>query len=559
MIKRKYVEIGDSISQYENDRGIVNAKYVHSDSAFGEGNPLIEALPPRLTDDETRLKYEVAIAGYNSAIVSRMGRNERLARINDIKHMRIVMPFSNELDNAFYQALVDANVDRELVCDDYEGLVIRVYDKDINTKMLRVDSASGTGPSFGLIGVSGSGKSSAIKLMLSRYPQVIRHVDENGCDFYQITYIFLNCLPNSNFSALYEAIGAEIDKALGNTEPFYEEQVRKARGGLGGKLNVVSKLVIRFGISAIILDEIQEIDFSASKENSFESLMILSNNTKVSIIAIGTEEARDKMYVKARTRRRFGKVIKSDEKCNDIAFFRYMLQRIFDYQYFYGRVELTDELLQAFFDATHGVISQLISLYIELHVDYFRKADTVAAKLRQKSGRSGDITLEEYKEAHKYIRFTAEYIKKTARKLYGQLTEMYDFEDNKDVISRIEDIDTRIALMREVELQKQKQDAEAKTIMSKSAEITERQAMLNNVTVNIQKCSDYTVKQIETAFGKVVRKNTDKNEVDLTKLVMSELQKPKRITGRKVRDIDLDSVIESAMDNSFNKNAGSED
>ena len=41
-----------------------------------------------------------------------------------------------------------------------------------------------------------------------------------------------------------------------------------------------------FSIGAIILDEIQLIDFNSTKENSFESLLLLTNETKVAFVVI---------------------------------------------------------------------------------------------------------------------------------------------------------------------------------------------------------------------------------------------------------------------------------
>ena len=44
------------------------------------------------------------------------------------------------------------------------------------------------------------------------------------------------------------------------------------------------------------MDEIQLIDFNSTKENSFESLLLLTNETKVAFVVIGTEDAYEKMF-----------------------------------------------------------------------------------------------------------------------------------------------------------------------------------------------------------------------------------------------------------------------
>ena len=67
---------------------------------------------------------------------------------------------------------------------------------------------------FTLLGASGCGKSTSIMLMLEQFPQLILHENKVFGRFLQIVYLKVNCLPNSNISALLDNIGTEIDKAL---------------------------------------------------------------------------------------------------------------------------------------------------------------------------------------------------------------------------------------------------------------------------------------------------------------------------------------------------------
>ena len=53
------------------------------------------------------------------------------------------------------------------------------------------------------------------------------HDDGDGGYFPQITYLVVNCIANSNFSALYEGIGDAIDKAFGNAQPVYALEIKK--------------------------------------------------------------------------------------------------------------------------------------------------------------------------------------------------------------------------------------------------------------------------------------------------------------------------------------------
>lgn len=134
-----------------------------------------------------------------------------------------------------------------------------------------------------------------MKMIIDQFPQLIVHKDLEIGQLLQIVYMKVNCLPNSNILGLLDNIGAEVDKILHNTSPIYEDEVKKARN-IGAKVNVVSRLIEIFNIGALILDEIQLLDFSANKEATFESILAITNNTKVSVIAIGTEDAHGKMF-----------------------------------------------------------------------------------------------------------------------------------------------------------------------------------------------------------------------------------------------------------------------
>lgn len=100
----------------------------------------------------------------------------------------------------------------------------------------------------------------------------------------------VNAIPNDNFYAFYRAIGKAVDQALGITTPLYEEQVRKAKN-IGEKSLIIEHLIELFAIGVIIVDEIELMSFSLSRENSFTGLARLSNETKVCFVLCGLDTA----------------------------------------------------------------------------------------------------------------------------------------------------------------------------------------------------------------------------------------------------------------------------
>lgn len=217
----------------------------------------------------------------------------------------------------------------------------------------------------------------------------------------------VNCEPNSNFNALYASIGHAIDLALGFSDNY--ERLVDSINGLANKARKIRDLIERFGIGIIILDEIQLIDFKSTRESSFESLMIITNNTKVAFAAVGTEEAYSTMFSKLRTARRIGSLIHANTYCSNRAFFDHMLSDLWHYQYFNNPVKLTNSLSDALFKYSHGIIDQLIGIYQYMNIDYLMASSKCKPKI------------------------DASFVKKTAVKHYNGLLDLLNNLDDPEV------------------------------------------------------------------------------------------------------------------------------
>ena len=518
--KNYYVECEEGASQYEaydlTSQTVVPARYVKTKIKEDEGNLYIEALPyPRENQDIYRA-YSRSFASYDYDSIKKMTKLEKMLQVSMLKEIRFPLPFHSELEFSFYNALLISYRHRKR-CP--------VYDKNINymaenrnnemTSVLYGDSSDATNAGFSLIGYSGCGKSSAISTLVSHYPQVIMHDNGDSGYFPQITYLVVNCIANSNFSALYEGIGDAIDKAFGNAQPVYALEIKKTMG-LGNKAEKVRSFIELFGVGIIIFDEIQLIDFQHTKENSFDSLLTLANRTKVAIAVVGTEDARDKMFHELRTARRVGTMINGNRYCENREFFEYLVSQIFEYQWFKEPVEVTDEIIDALYDVTKGIIDQLVSIYSYMNIEA--------------------IT------ARKKIEINADFIHHVADKYYPGIQDVLgSIECNADALE-LENIrknaDARISKL----MDEAKQEQEMKTIKENGT--AKPDVSLHNVAANIRTIyDDYTDSQIEEVYNKVIRKasSSGKSEKEITRLVVETLQKlpKKRFTKNKMSKPDI--------------------
>ena len=491
MAKYNYVTCEEGVSQYDdydlNEHRIVPARYVEAKLAIDAGNPYIEALPYPRTGRNIISSYSQTMADFDYDKIKSMSTIDKILQIRSLRSIRFPLPFHAELELSFYNALITSYRSRHILHSDNDKVSYSVENQEFAASNILIgDSSASTDAGFSLIGYSGCGKSSAIQMLVSYYPQVIMHTTENGEYFPQITYLVVNCIPNSNFSALYDGIGDAIDKALGNIKPIYSAEIMKIRT-LGAKAERIREYVEKFAIGIIIFDEIQLLDFSHTRENSFDSLLTLSNRTKVATAVVGTEDAKAKMFKTLRTARRVGNVINGNMYCTDRNFFCFLVNELFRYQWFDKPVTVSEEITDALYDVTKGIVDQLISIYIYMNIDFLNRK--------------------------KKPEINSKYIYAVTNKHFAGLRDVLENLDSAKLeLDKIED--------------EAKQLKETEKILNNNS--SEEKVQIKNVVANITAIYDeYTPTQIEDAFKKVIRKKSSvgKTEREISKLVIEQLTK----------------------------------
>lgn len=506
----KYTECEERTSQYDDydltDNKIVDAIYIRASLDIDKGNPYIEALPYPREENDIKRAYSRSLSGYDYNSTKKMSTLNKMLQVSTLRQIRFPLSFHKSLEFNFYNALLTSyRSRRKAITKNVSVDYVSENQSQKTNCVLYGDSGDATNAGFSLIGYSGCGKSSAIQTLISHYPQVIMHDDMDSGYYPQIVYLIVNCVANSNFSALYEGIGDAIDKALGNTVPVYAREISRING-LGRKAERVKTYIEKFAVGIIIFDEIQLIDFEHTRENTFDSLLTLSNRTKVAIAVVGTEDARDKMFKELRTARRIGTMINGNAYCDSKDFFKFLVMQLFRYQWFDEPITVTDDIIDALYDVTKGIVDQLIGVYSCMNYEYLdrKKKPTV----------------------------DADYVKAIAKKYYPGMQSVLanlEFTENERKIMEIrENAELHMAEL----IDKAKQEQEAKDIIACSDELNKSVVELKNVTANILALYDeYSERQIEEAFNKIISKKSSvgKTEKEISRAVIEQLQKiPKR-------------------------------
>lgn len=504
MINYDYVSCEEGASQYDDynfkESKIVDAAYIPAIVEMDRGNPYIEALPYPKEGRNVRSVYNKPLLEYDYEKIKEMSDVKKMLNVSILRELRFPLSFHEMLEYRFYDALLASYRARKQMTFKRSKTYYTNDDEVETNTVLYGSSENSTNAGFSLIGYSGCGKSSAISTLLSHYPQVIIHDDGCGGHYPQIVYLVVNCVANSNFSALYEGIGEAIDRAFENSLPVYAGEVSKARN-LGKKAEIIKSYIEQFGIGIIIFDEIQLIDFEHTKENTFDSLLTLANRTKVAMAVVGTEDARAKMFKELRTARRIGTVINGNGYCSDQEFFAFLVKSLFRYQWFDTHVVPTNGIVNALYTETKGIVDQLISLYSCMNYEYISRNKKKPA-------------------------VNANFVKKVSEKYYPGI---------QNILSNLS-ANTRNA---EEEFRKSREGAEycvnelieaerRKEIIANEEMDTIQEKELKEVVERIQKdCSKYEMRAIEDVYQKVKnRKSSEGKSLDeILKLVLEQLQK----------------------------------
>ena len=472
--------------RYKNNgyRSYEKAVYKEPIVEIDKDNIFIKAIPYPIEDsiEQERFYYE-GLPLFDRESYMKRSKIQKRVLLGQIKNIRLFLPFHKALEFEFYNTLVESYRGRKMVVN---------YKTD--TYKLIGDVGSGTGTGFAIIGNSGCGKSSSLRSITNHYPQTIIHETDKG-EIAQILYLVVSCMPNSNFKAMYIAIGKAIDDALHIS--MYEPMISKMKT-LGMQQQKIVELIETYAIGMIIFDEIQLMDFSSTHEASFEALMTMANQTKVVVAVVGTNDSYDKILKYPRTVRRIGNFIDASFYCQIKKCTAYALNKLSRYQLTDTEIKITDDLVEAIHNETRGVISIIVSLYIAMQDDYIE------------NDLKGPID--------------GKYATKIFKKYFPKIREVLQRDDIRShdiqLATLLKESDN--AYKRQLEELKQRATVNE---MTENIADTDMSEIVRTVTRSIMLVTDqFSTKQIETAIKKIVGRSKNK-DIDIDALVKTVFKK----------------------------------
>lgn len=305
-----------------------------------------------------------------------MSKSERLAALAKLKdEFTVYMPFHDRLEQRFYFCLLSAYRMRSYgVLNESDPAILSVTDPITKS----VQDAS-------LIGTAGSGKSTAVRLMLDHYPKAIMH-NLDGHQYVQVPILEITA-KEGDIKSVFLDLAKRLDMVVGVS--LYADQMRKM--GTVAKMELyLSSLIQIFHVGAIVIDEIQ---FALKKKITpmFNHILSITSATGVAVIIVGTESAITSLNRNAWFSRRFSQLgrISSDIQDSNTEVMETVAKIIWDLQYTKKKYDNSREAMSALVDSSCNNIDFLSTIFIktqylciesegkenlELNADTIRKA-----------------------------------------------------------------------------------------------------------------------------------------------------------------------------------------
>ena len=246
-----------------------------------------------------------------------------------------------------------------------------------------------------IYGISGMGKTVAINIILSYFPQIIIHPEKNN--ELQVNWLKITCPHRGGDIALCNDILAAADKLLGST---YRDDFKKALGNQG-ELSVttyidrVKKLIEEINLGILVIDEIQFLAKSADKNEIVKFLIKLRNDLNIPVVYVGTFELEGVYDDLPMAYVRKGSSL-GDEYFEPFELtisgsipdgFHNLIKFLFDnYQITSSKTPYSEELSKTFYQETGGILFVIINLFIliQQHINKLEEQGKSRVKITKK-------------------------------------------------------------------------------------------------------------------------------------------------------------------------------
>ena len=354
---------------------IIEAEYQEQVLPEYRDNPLIEALPDIMSDDDTL--YMLTKEHTYSPDERNMEPRYRLHCISRLLNDYYQpLPQHLDIENKISVCLRQGYRNRNPLD---RGSVLMANESFEAMKEKRpprpVPGYHPNTAGFTIIGVSGVGKSTAVESILNLYPQVILHKEYKGLPLHakQIVWLKLDCPHDGSRGELCYRFFKAVDDLVG-TE--YLDQYKKSRITIDSMLTLMQRIAQEFSLGLLVVDEVQHLSLAKGGSDAMLNFFVtLENTIGVPVVLIGTSKALPLLQGQFRQARRasgHGALIWNRMKKERS--WTTFVQSIWKYQWIRNEVKLTPQMLDVVYEETQGIIVLAVALYVLIQEDAIQSA-----------------------------------------------------------------------------------------------------------------------------------------------------------------------------------------
>lgn len=398
-----------------------------------QGNPLIEALPPlnSFLNDSSALKGSLRCT-IEDIHLNGVERAHCICRIIDDFFQQLSQHI--QLHERLSLMIRGGYVGRNPETGDWAKHIQNGYELVISgdLKAIKFTDVNSTAQSMTLIGCSGNGKTTAMKQLLSLYPQVIYHPDRN---FEQVVYLKIDCSHDGSLKELCLNFFRAMDRALGTTN-YQKQYSTSKRPSIETLLAAMAQVANSHAVGVLIIDEIQHLSRSRSggSEKMLNFFVTLVNTIGLPVILVGTPRAREIFEADMRSARRgsgLGAIFW--DPMEEGREWKALTDKLWSLQWLQKRDEvLSDEIRALWYDLSQGVLDIVVKLFVLCQLRAIAtRVERITPKLMQQ------VYQDELKPVHPML----------AALRSGDVEEMIKFSDLKlsDTDKKIMELRQRVA------------------------------------------------------------------------------------------------------------------
>lgn len=337
----------------------------HNEISIYNGNPLIEALPAILTEEEVieKLQFYPEFSEEERYLPTHL----RLHLIQNVLQFFTPLPPHIELEQRFSRMIRIGYIARNPVQQGF-WKEIRSRVETLNLKKLNSRNLRSTATGFTILGISGVGKSTAVQEILSLYPQVIHH------NFYQksshlsntqLVWLKLECPADGSVKGLCLNFFQAVDDILGT--PYYSIYGGGGRRTVNEMMPYMALVASNIHLGVLVIDEIQcltKLNIGGYKK-ILDFFVQLINTIGLPVVLVGTYKAWSILGSEFRSiRRGTGQGDFIWDRMKEDEDWHLFVESLWQYQYVQKPCELTPQIIHSLYYECQGITDFAVKLFM---------------------------------------------------------------------------------------------------------------------------------------------------------------------------------------------------